>query len=133
MNLVAKLGYGILCFCYQDFLDMDCNIVEVMILILKLLRTSKRVSLGELIDHGFYPFLTIVQSVLRYIITIQSLFRVIIGSCTIWKKMMYLELFGDFEQCWMVDYLSEYQPIVTKEYRSMMSSSYRLTVKPPES
>ena len=58
---------------------MDCNIVEVMILsfrsceflmfsnlsqrdcsVVFCLRTSKRVGLGELIDHGFYPFLTMV-------------------------------------------------------------------------
>ena len=58
---------------------MDCNIVEVMILsfrsceflmfsnlsqrdcsVVFCLRTSKRVSLGELIDHGFYPFSTMV-------------------------------------------------------------------------
>ncbi|KAF2610728.1 hypothetical protein F2Q70_00013108 [Brassica cretica] len=37
------------------------------------------------------------------------------------------------ELCWMVDYLSEYRPIVTKEYRSMMSPSCRSTAKPPES
>ncbi|KAF2592524.1 hypothetical protein F2Q70_00043325 [Brassica cretica] len=28
---------------------------------------------------------------------------------------------------------TEYRPIVTKEYRSMVNSSYRLTMKPPES
>ena len=58
---------------------MDCNIVEVMILsfrsceflmfsnlsqrdcsIVFCLRTSKRVSLGELIDHGFYPLSAMV-------------------------------------------------------------------------
>ena len=32
MNLVVKLGYGIMCFCEYDFLDVDYNIVEVMIL-----------------------------------------------------------------------------------------------------
>ena len=55
---------------------MDCNIVEVIILsfrsceflmflnlsqrdfyVMFCLRTSKRVSLRELIDHGFYPLL----------------------------------------------------------------------------
>ena len=35
MNLVAKLGYGIMCFCEYDFLDVDCNIPEVMILSFK--------------------------------------------------------------------------------------------------
>ena len=35
MNFVAKLGYGIMCFCDYDFLDVDCNIVEVMILSFK--------------------------------------------------------------------------------------------------
>ena len=57
---------------------MDCNIVEVMILSLKLYesllfetsfrettsmfcsRTSKRVSMGELIEHGFYALLAMV-------------------------------------------------------------------------
>ena len=36
MNLVAKLEYGKMYFCDYDFLDVDCNIVEVMILSLKL-------------------------------------------------------------------------------------------------
>ena len=36
MNLVAKLGHGIMCFCDYDVLDVDCNIVEVMILTFKL-------------------------------------------------------------------------------------------------
>ena len=95
MNLVAKLGYGIKCFCDYDFLDMDCNIVEVMILRFKsceflmftnlsqrdcsvvfCLRTSKRVSLGELIDHGFYPLLAMVYKYfkiysLRYIVYLE--------------------------------------------------------------
>ena len=35
MNLVAKLGYGIMCFCDYNFLDVDCNIIEVMILSFK--------------------------------------------------------------------------------------------------
>ena len=35
MNLVAKLGYGIMCFCDYVFLDVDYNIVEVMILSFK--------------------------------------------------------------------------------------------------
>ena len=35
MNLVAKLGYGMMCFSDYDFLDVDCNIIEVMILSFK--------------------------------------------------------------------------------------------------
>ena len=35
MNLVAKLGYCIMCFCDWDFLDVDCNIEEMMILSFK--------------------------------------------------------------------------------------------------
>ena len=35
MNLVAKLGYGIMCFSYNDFLDVDSNIAEVKILSFK--------------------------------------------------------------------------------------------------
>ena len=35
MNLVGKLGYGIMCFCDYDFLDVVCNIVEVIILSFK--------------------------------------------------------------------------------------------------
>ena len=35
MNLVAKLGYGMMCFCDYDFLDVDCNFVEVLILSFK--------------------------------------------------------------------------------------------------
>ena len=35
MNLVAKLGYDIMCFCDYDFLDVDCSIVKVMILSFK--------------------------------------------------------------------------------------------------
>ena len=98
MNLVAKLGYGIKCFCEQDLLDMDYNIKEVMIMSFKscefpmfsnlfqrdcsvvfCLRTSKRVSLGELIDHVFYSFLTLVYEYFKiyyyYIESIQSNYR----------------------------------------------------------
>ena len=70
--MVAKLGYGIMCFCDYDFLDVDCNIVEVMILSFKscesllfsnffqrgcpyvLLKDKQKGKSGELIDHGFY-------------------------------------------------------------------------------
>ena len=38
---------------FSNLLQRDCSVVFC-------LRTSKRVSLGELIDHGFYPFLTMV-------------------------------------------------------------------------
>ena len=146
MNLVVKLGYGIKFFCDQDFLYMDCNIVEVMFLSFKscefsqrdcssmfCLRTSKRASLGELIDHRFYLLLAMVYKSFKIHLL---LYRVFTGPCTICKEIVYLELFGDLlrfagSKRWLTVAI-QYRPTVTTKYQSMLGSSHRSIMKPSE-
>ncbi|KAF3545509.1 hypothetical protein DY000_02006802 [Brassica cretica] len=66
----------------------------------------------------------------------QSLFRVITVSGTIWREMMYVELFGDIlsfagSKRWSTVVI-QYRPTDTTEYRSMLGSSHRSVMKASE-
>ena len=58
------------------------------------LRTSKRISLGELIYHGFYHIYTMVNSCSRvYYMGLEYVLEYFSVSGTFWKTLVIIELF----------------------------------------
>ena len=92
---------------------MACNIAEVKVVVKRYvspcdfkllsqdyymicLRTSKKISLGELIYYGIYQFLTIVYVLFEVFMLCLESFQVHACFGAMWRLWRILELMGDF-------------------------------------